>query len=269
MFNVAAASETRLRHVDELKQKLSDEEEKSSTLSNELNVRTTKLERRSAEVEEWKAQVERLATEVGTLEARKIQSDQRLKAAEDLNLEKDRELAVLREEKNEAVRLLQARLREVMSLRSPEYKESIIANYQKSERYESELDARAAPFFDKRAAHIIRQLHPLISDKNLLVEAYDNHFAADACKKGAAFVPIAEDDLEEIRRFDAEQDLPELVPPTPVHPTFWELRDATAGGAAVEVAVVDSVGADRPEVRDAPAPPDAPAAQESNSALEE
>lgn len=201
---------------------------------------------------------------MGELKVKVSQSDERLNHAEDQNLEKDRELALLRTEKSEAVWLVDAKTWEVASLRSADYKECIIADFQKTGRYKSEIEDRATAFFGKGVVHAIRQLHHLVPDKKLLVEVYNNSFEAEGCKKGADFVPLQGEELEVLQAFDSNKGLPEWVPPAPAHPTFWELQEAASDDADVEEVAVaelpDESGSSssalaEPERSDTPANP--------------
>lgn len=78
-------------------------------------------------------------------------------------------------------------------LRSAEHNEKIISDFKGSREYESEIEVRAIPFFDKGVIHTIRQLHHLVFDKKSLVDVHDNSFDAEACRKGTDFVPWQED----------------------------------------------------------------------------
>lgn len=91
------------------------------------------------------------------------------------------------------------------------------------------MEARAATFLDKGAAHVIRQLHPFISDNAVLVKAYDNSFNAEACRKGADFVPFQDDELATLRAIDEGHNLPKWVPPPVVRPLFWFLLETPMG----------------------------------------
>lgn len=219
LCDLAASSDSYQRHIDELEETLSAAERSTATLEREFN-------RRLAELESLENENGRLFAEVQSLRIEVAQSDSRLKAVEDQNLENDKKLVVLGIDKDEAVERLRAQEREVQLLRSAEYKECLIADFKKSREYESEIKARAVSFFHKGVIHVIRQLHHLVPDKMSLVDVYKNNFDAEACRKGADFVPFEEDELESLRALDEEKGLPEWTPPERVHPTFWELLKA-------------------------------------------
>lgn len=92
--------------------------------------------------------------------------------------------------------------------------------------YESEIRGQAVPFLDRGIVHAIRQLHQFVPDKKILLDVYENNFDAEACRKGANFVPFQEKELAALRALDAGKGLPEWVPPKPIHPNFWELLEA-------------------------------------------
>lgn len=152
--------------------------------------------------------------------------ESQLKASMDRNHEKDKKIIVLGMDRDEAVAQEQLQRREVERLKSTEHTAKIIADLKKSQDYEVEVEARMLPFLDKGIVHAIRQLHPLIEDKKSLVGSYENSFHAEACKKGADFVPFQEDKLAALQATDQELGLPEWVLPLVLHPSFWELLEA-------------------------------------------
>lgn len=67
LYNHAAIGDSRLRHIDELKQQLSAVEEKSACLAKELEGKTAELEQ-STETETLKAKNEGFSIEVRSLQ---------------------------------------------------------------------------------------------------------------------------------------------------------------------------------------------------------
>lgn len=163
---------------------------------------------------------------MGALKVKVCQSDERLKYAEDQNFEKDKELAFLRTEKSEAVRLMNVRTQEVASLRSAEYKECIIADFQKTERYKSEIEIEPSLSSIRGLYMLSANCTILFLIKKLLVEVYNNSFEAEVCRRGADFVPLLREELDALQASDSNKGLLEWVPHAPAHPPFRELLEA-------------------------------------------
>lgn len=98
-------------------------------------------------------------------------------------------------------------------------------------------------FHEQGINHVIWKFHQSISDKEKMYAVMSITFLEREYSDGAGLVPFYEEELEEIRRFDAQTG-ESWTPHEVVHPSVLELRDqflssasesGPSGVAAVEV----------------------------------
>lgn len=162
---------------------------------------------------------------------REMQSSSKLNAAKAKIAELERKLQKEIEEKAKFKSVADKNAEEVKELtarvehyKSAKYTEEILDIFQKSEEYQSELFAKAFVFYDRGAAHVLRQFHHLIPDKRLMWKVFEGSYTDRQFRSGADFIPYSEEELREIAKVDAQ--VGEVwTPPHAIHPTFYELCD--------------------------------------------
>lgn len=89
----------------------------------------------------------------------------------------------LQEEKAKCKNLAEKSAEEIKNLtaqvehyRSAKYTEEIMDIFQKSKDYQSKLFAKAFVYYDRGAAHVLRQFHQLILDKRLMWKVFEGSF---------------------------------------------------------------------------------------------
>lgn len=223
---MAEDSEARKRRGDDYKARWTSSESRRARIQSDY-------ERLVLDVTTLRDDKTRLSDDNERLRVRMSQTEGRLKASEDSALNKNRELTILRAERdaasrgrNEALEIIEAQKLELEHLKSAAYKDDIIAEFKRSAEFEQAVDVEAASYLDKGIVHAIRQLHRFVPDKRLLVDMFANNFDAEECRSGTDFVPYTDEELKAVREVDASKGLGDWVPPEPVHPNFWELLDA-------------------------------------------
>lgn len=174
MFNLAAASDSRQRHVNEMKVKLDTTERKAGLRERDFNRQEEILQNLQSEKNRVDSEARALCMRVSSLE-------NQLRIAKDKNVEKSKKIIILEMDREGALERVQLRRQEVERLKSAEHMEKIIADFMESREYEAEIKVQAITFFDKGVIYAIRQLHHLEPEKKSLVDVHDNNFDAEAC----------------------------------------------------------------------------------------
>lgn len=171
---MAAESDARQRRSEDFKGKWASSERKRTRLQSDFD-------NQSADMEMLRKEKDRLVADVERLNLKNSQTESRLKLPESSALEKDKQLLILGREKDDALQLLKNRDEEVEALKaelealkSASHKENIITDFKASAEYKAALRKETVPYLDKGIVHVIRQLHPFVPNKRLLVEV-DNY----------------------------------------------------------------------------------------------
>lgn len=79
---------------------------------------------------------------------------------------------------------------------------------------------KASSYYDRGAAHVLRQVHKFISDKNFMCKVFKGSFRDPEFWGGANFIPFTVEELKDIAAFDA-QTRNSWTPPPPAKLTFF------------------------------------------------
>lgn len=127
-----------------------------------------------------------------------------LEAALKKTTEEAAKFKTLVDEITEEARMLNDR---VKYFESSEYTEKVIDLFQKSGEYQLEFFYKVISYYDRGAAHILRQVHKLIPDKHFLCKIFEGKFGDPEFRGGANVVPFSTEELKDIDVIDSSSSI--------------------------------------------------------------
>lgn len=176
----------------------------------------------SSKCAEFEAKLKSAEENLAAVIEQKDEQSDRLNVCQKSNEELESQLREQSKCLEEAEAKCRSQEERIKFLESGDFTAGVIQTFRESEAYADEVFTKSNAFFERGCAHVFRNFHQFIPDKQKMVEVYLGIAVEPQFREGSGFVPFTEEEMREIKEMDQNEGRT-WEPPISTSPDFYDL----------------------------------------------